>query len=99
MEIHTRISIPKGEFPDDMSKEEISLYIKGLMAKSIGRYVRQILNEDLSILAQNNTSNVFLDSIFITSKGVFYDKVQKLLDDPAMSKKDFFSELVKLIKE
>lgn len=98
MEIYTKITIPKGDFPKDMSNEDMEYLVRKKLVKGFDKIIdEEIKNMKLHIT--HETAEVYINSIFIKGMDVFYHKVNKLLDDQNLTKKDFYNELVKLIKE
>lgn len=98
MEIYTEITIPEGEFPKDMSREDMEFFVRKKLVEGFSKIIDEEL-QNMKLLITHETAEVYLDSIFIKSKNIFYNKVQKLLDNPELTKKDFYKELVTLIRE
>ena len=97
MQIVVKIEIPKGTFPQDMHKTEITAIIKERMQDELFTYLHQGLSNML--VCDHNTAEVQMKSIFIENADGFFNDVSTLLGDPGISKKEFREKLVELISK
>ena len=95
MQIVVKVEIPKDTFPKDMHKTEITEFVKQRMQDELFTYLEHNLFNML--VCDHNTAEVHMRSIFIENADGFFSDVNTLLDDPGISKKEFFGKLQKLI--
>ncbi len=95
MQIEVKCNISKREFPDDIHKSEITEYITKVMISKLWSHISE--NCLKTLVCDHNTAEVTMKSIFIENAEGFLNKVNELLDDPGMSKKEFRESLKSLI--